>query len=138
MKPLFYITAAWLLYSCGLVKDQRSAAHRTVSQQNSRTAAQWLYSDSSGRYWQYQSDSAFYYHPEEGLYAAGGQLLAMEQRRVNSSGEKHRDRNSYRTEASEATQRVRRTPTKLWLPLSVVLIVLAVYYASYRLYTLRK
>jgi hypothetical protein len=138
MKAILYITLAVLLYSCGLVKDRQTAAQKSMSEDNSRTELQWAYADSSGRYWQYRSDSTFYYHPDRGLYAAGGELQALEQRRVNITGEIRRDSSSYRMEAQQSTQRKGRMPMGYRLVLWLGLFVQLLGYVVYRFYLGKK
>ncbi|MDR2285097.1 MAG: hypothetical protein LBE37_17925 [Sphingobacterium sp.] len=50
--------------------------HYTETQSRQVAMSQWW--DSTGRYWHFTTDSAFYYHPDSGLYAARGMLSMSE------------------------------------------------------------
>lgn len=97
MKNITLVTLIPLLIiSC------RTSKHRLVEQkatQQIRLSAsqewqQYLQQDSTKRYWHFASDSAFYFHPDSGLWAQGGWLYAEEQSvhtREQQSGISHRD-----------------------------------------------
>ncbi len=68
--------------SCRTVKQKTSTQESMIQKQytetQSRQAAVSQWWDSTGRYWSFNSDSAFYYHPDSGLYAGSGTLSVSE------------------------------------------------------------
>lgn len=57
-------------------EQQQSMFQKKYTETQSRKAAMSQWWDSTGRYWSFITDSAFYYHPDSGLYAARG-IISM-------------------------------------------------------------
>ncbi|MFD2557180.1 hypothetical protein [Sphingobacterium tabacisoli] len=68
--------------SCRTLKqktfEQESMIQKQYTGVQSRQAAMSEWWDSTGRYWFFSTDSAFYYHPDSGLYATQGMLSMSE------------------------------------------------------------
>lgn len=82
MKNSIIITLVTLFTfsSCRTLKEkteqQQSMLQKKYTETQSRQAAMSQWWDSTGRYWSFITDSAFYYHPDSGLYAARG-IMSM-------------------------------------------------------------
>ena len=66
------------LQGCRTIKDRSSATNRMQQHSSQSSTFEWMYSDSTGHHWHYQSDSILFYHPDVGLYGHGGWLSVSE------------------------------------------------------------
>lgn len=79
MKHFITLIAALLLiYGCRTIRDRHTTMEHYTGYQSQQSAVYWSHYDSTARYWRFQSDSPFYYHPDAGLYGNGGWLSVSE------------------------------------------------------------
>lgn len=96
--------AVLLGFGCRTVKERGEAEQRRLIVEKQGSALQWSQHDSAGRYWHFQSDSAFYYHPDEGLYGSRGWLAVEEEQVRRNRGQKNDDNSTYHiNEQSESS-----------------------------------
>jgi hypothetical protein len=69
-----------LLGGCRTTKEKTHYQQHTIASgaEIQRSAYEWRESDSLARYWYYGSDASFWFHPDSGLSATGGELWVKE------------------------------------------------------------
>lgn len=76
------IISLMLIFSCRTVKEKNEQFNyqreQTYTNWQRQQAQGFQISDSTGRYWSFRTDSAFYYHPDSGLRALSGALVLWE------------------------------------------------------------
>lgn len=120
------ISALLLLHSCRTIQERSEAVQRHLAIENKHSTIQWNHYDSTGRYWHFQSDSPFYYHPDNGLYGRGGLLLVEEHLLNNTLWQSHSDSVRYQLEErSEESYRSEAAPYRnvWWYAIGIGIIL---------------
>ncbi len=97
------------------LEEQKATQQIRVSE--SQEWQQYLARDSTKRYWHFASDSAFYFHPDSGLWAQGGWLYAEEQSARKSKLQfniSHRDSAAIKQHSSRTEQTTIRKNQLPW------------------------
>ncbi|MBL1408693.1 hypothetical protein [Sphingobacterium faecale] len=96
VKHLFLIllTALWSS-ACRSNKESNFLQQQVETSSHNQASLQWHRSDSTMRYWYYQSDSPFYYHPEVGLFGTSGRLAVGEKQLKHQAGKIQQDSSHY-------------------------------------------
>lgn len=111
MRTIILLLAGLALslgHACRTVKNRAESNKREISLESQSSNWSWQHYDSAGRFWYYQSDSPFYYHPQQGLYGQQG-FLAVAQRHVkHEQGQQNEQRLDYQQdEQSEQKQELK-------------------------------
>ena len=118
--------------SCRTLKEkaeqQQSMVQKHYTETQSRQAAMSQWWDSTGRYWYFTTDSAFYYHPDSGLYAAQG-MLSMSESNLQVQRQELLLDSIYTVTAQQESYNVwktyyRRVTDSMWTILLVVVVLL--------------
>ncbi len=130
MKFLAYIIVIILICSCRMTKESRTrsylaTAHQYAQEEQHRTHL-FRQQDSSNRYWMFRTDTAFYFHPDSGLYASGGRLWLQEIRHRESIGQQSYDSLVYQANEDQLMAQTMfdkwTSKGKYWGILGIVLI----------------
>lgn len=120
MKNITLIALIPLLYLSCRMSKHRLEEQKAVQQIRVSESQEWqqhLARDNTKRYWHFASDSAFYFHPDSGLWAQGGWLYAEEQSthtRRQQSGISHRDSAAIKQHSSRTEQTTIRKNQLPW------------------------
>lgn len=113
------ILGIFTIISCRTSKHrlEEQKASQQIRLSASQEWQQYLQQDSTKRYWHFASDSAFYFHPDSGLWAQRGWLYAKEQSASKSklqSNVSHRDSLSNQQHSSRTEQTTIRKNQLPW------------------------
>lgn len=114
--------------SCRSNKESSYTQSRYETLVQGQTFQHWHHYDSTLRYWYYQSDSAFYFHPDSGLYASSGWLAVGEQSSKYNFGQVSRDSSFYlhSQQSAEQEKSVTKDRSRRWvyvLGIGIVLVL---------------
>lgn len=126
MKPqqLIILIALLLLLGCRTIKDRTNTFSHIQHQQVQSTAFESFYTDSIGRHWHFQTDSIFYFHPQQGLVGQGGGLSVWESQLYQSRVEMQRDSVGHHESLSNYSRKFfNRPPVWDWLWIGVLLLI---------------
>lgn len=138
MNRLNIFLFAIVVYSCKINKERQKSisidTHRQAIVQSNSTAWQFGSQDSSYRYWYFNGDSGFYFHPDIGLWSRSGQIAYGEQRTVNTQAVRvGQTYDSIHTESNKVESQTHSKKSsyplrgRLWL-LAIIPIAVAIYW----------
>lgn len=129
------MSAITMFGACRSVKEKeykhdQEALSRDVAVA-SRSLLLWNSTDSTVRYWHYLGDTAFYFHPDSGLYASRGQLQMHDYRTGRVSAYRHRDstlsrKTAANTSHTEKEYHLSPGPRREWLFGAITLLLIIV------------
>lgn len=102
---------------CRTHKEGSYAQNRQEVLLNGQSFVQWHHSDSTTRYWYYQNDSSFYFHPDSGLFGTSGWLAVRESQFRSQHVESRKDTSTYLLEEHAVGSYKKESesgPSSLW------------------------